>query len=769
MNSNQILIENRQAAPMIHRPVLQNYRIPYEGEAAHRFFEALADLNGYYSPATMALRFDLNARRCDPQECLQFVSRLPISDEGKRRLVAATPSFGADQQVTLLGQTFWRDQWSATPRRFCPACWTEAHYQRSWWDLRQFRCCPIHGRDLVSTDTGDRVVPDDAYLRIVSPFGHRTTVDDVRHIPAPTSSLERYTLERMGILDPHDSPFLDEIPILGDIYDVIYVFQDAAAERKLPRSAVDCFRTLAGGADAISTFLDQIATSSETRAWGLFGQKLKTTLENRSGGVWEIVRDAANRIAGHRGIFWKGNRDVWRSETVFTINRDNLAHEVGLDPRLVRRIAEEQGLRTRARGQGSNPYETFNAADADQIRTFAASLMNRDEAAKYFGVSPALFTLIVKEAIILPYAKIVKNSVYADHFIRNDMDAVSEIGLGLPWIDPESIPDGLMRIGDICPTSRWNPAPQLQALVAGVGCAVARTGERFGDVVLDMAVLYPERYGAVRAKRSRQRTTGEGMPIFVARAFVGENEVTTRRLIDVGLIEVMEAEGGKPRVSLSAIEEFTAKWASARLFADHVNETLATFVDRLAARSILNKAVVITPNRPPMTIVDRESAKKALNLDCSPDEPGGDPIIAIIKRVTREVATLINLAPTNGLAASARNRIINFQDARREVSIDVVLDTEAQSIRVVRRLEVTPIGSPSQIAASEAVEARDEIERRFDAPLSWTIADDAVTVESEWSPVALEPAYSAEIAERVVSTLAYFRANFSVRLKRYDV
>lgn len=757
---------------MIHRPVLQNYRAPYEGEAAHRFFEALADLNGYYSAATMALRFDLNARRLDPQECLRFVSKLPISDEGKLRLRAATPSFGTDQQVTLLGQTFWRDQWAATPRRFCPACWTETHYQRTWWDLRQFRCCPVHGRDLVSTDTGDRIVSDDAYLRLVSPFGHRTTVDDVRRIPAPASSLERYTLERMGVLEPHDSSFLDEIPILGDIYDVIYVFQDAAAESKLPRSAVDCYRTLAGGADAISTFLDQIAisnsTSGETRAWGLFGQKLKTTLENRSGGVWEIVRDAANRIAGHRGIFWKGNRDVWRSETVFTINRDNLAHEVGLDPRLVRRIAEEQGLRTRSRGQGSNPYETFSAADADRIRTFAASLMNRDEAAKYFGVSPALFTLIVKEAIILPYAKIVKNGVYADHFIRNDMDAVSEIGRDLPRLNSESMPVGHMRIGDICPTSRWNPAPQLQALVAGAVRAVARTGEQFGDILLDMAVLYPERYGAVHAKRSRQRKTGVGLPIFVARAFVGENEVTTRRLIDVGLIEVMEAEGGKPRVSLSAIEEFTAKWASARLFADHVNETLAEFVDRLAVRSILSKEVVIKPNRPPMYIVDRESAKKALNLDCSPDEPGGDPIIAIIKTVTREVATRINLAPTNGLAASARNRIINFQDARREVSIDVVLDTEAQSIRVVRRLEVTPIGSPSQTAASEAVGARDEIERRFDAPLSWTIADDAVTIVSAWSPVMLEPAYSAEIAERVVSTLAFFRANFSVRLKRYD-
>lgn len=122
--------------------------LPLVGEPAHSYFSRLVLDECWHSPRLYAKDIGISADTFCPEELLDRICRLPISDGDKARLQFWTP-LDAGGGVMLAGQNLSKRHFRWARRLHCPQCRNAVPYHRVWRHLECFRTCPIHGRPLI--------------------------------------------------------------------------------------------------------------------------------------------------------------------------------------------------------------------------------------------------------------------------------------------------------------------------------------------------------------------------------------------------------------------------------------------------------------------------------------------------------------------------------------------------------------------------------------------------------------------------------------------
>jgi hypothetical protein len=129
---------------------------PEQGEPSYSYFARLVADEGHGSMKVYATEIGINGRNFAPEEMLHVLQQLPLTEEERQRLRAATP-LTVDGMIQVGNERLRPTQLSFRARRFCPHCLADKPYHRIQWDVVAATHCSIHGTRLVDQVDGKKL------------------------------------------------------------------------------------------------------------------------------------------------------------------------------------------------------------------------------------------------------------------------------------------------------------------------------------------------------------------------------------------------------------------------------------------------------------------------------------------------------------------------------------------------------------------------------------------------------------------------------------
>jgi len=126
---------------------------PQVAEPAYSYFARLVADEGHSSVTVYANEIGLNGRNIVPEEMLEALLKLPLSDTEKGTLRAATPLLRGEH-YHIGNERLRVRHLSFKTRRYCPNCLAEAPYHRIHWDVVAATHCAVHRVPLAAGGMG---------------------------------------------------------------------------------------------------------------------------------------------------------------------------------------------------------------------------------------------------------------------------------------------------------------------------------------------------------------------------------------------------------------------------------------------------------------------------------------------------------------------------------------------------------------------------------------------------------------------------------------
>jgi hypothetical protein len=408
---------------------------PGKVEGAHGYFCRLVDDEGHDSMRVYSNWIEVNGRNIVPAAMLEVVSRLPITDERRRRLAHATP-MEKDGSYWLGGQRFARRDLSFSTRRWCAACLAEKAYHRSWWDIVALRRCPYHDIELADRDIDN------------SPVGWWWPRFDVTKsgnglacTPMPKTlrrgTLAAYLLMRMGYEERWTAPLLDRLDAT-DAVDVCHLIGRLVSNQKLDAIPDLTSRTVDVGYRALCADRAHLVTViSSWLSTNLSSAEIDDSYSNVFGWAYLQARSLPD-VATRRmllTVFRKAHAAVLTRSRVLDANDDALisltalASDLGVDRRglasLVSAIGTVDGER-RGRRRVS-----FDSSQVAEIRREIDALLTRNEAAELLGIRGWEIAPLVSAGYLSPIAR-MSGEVRGLRFLHRQVDDILRSLVAIP-------------------------------------------------------------------------------------------------------------------------------------------------------------------------------------------------------------------------------------------------------------------------------------------------------------------------------------------------
>lgn len=462
---------------------LPTRRPPLFGEPAHGWLVAHVAQNKGHSARVYAESIGFNGRSLQPTELLVWMRSMNLPN--MHLVEAATPTFDGND-VTIMGQTMRKKQWSIERRRFCPACLAESPHHRTWWDIVPFRCCPFHGMDLVSTDAyGDEVSwwwPS---------FETSSSHVPMRQFGVPRAEelpmiLETYILMRLGVVEKdRDYPVLDRFATLGEVFKLIERLGTIVGWE--PESALtdrQVFEHLVEGHQGVFRAIDRLARvlldgkDVKRGVQGLFGNRYRTSAVNLvEGSPLEYIIGVMKEVAHHHGFgSWTARRN---KSLPGRIGLADVATQLGIQPETVRLLLVRFGIRDKSQLDQEGYFSGVTQREADRLLAIYATLKTADEGASQLGIERKFFDGLVRVGEIV----VTTRRKNVPLFLTSDIEAFARKVDQVPLV--AEVPKGCCRLGDLKiakhgPIDRW-----LRAALDETRPTFGRVGPAVVDLLVE--------------------------------------------------------------------------------------------------------------------------------------------------------------------------------------------------------------------------------------------------------------------------------------------
>jgi hypothetical protein len=738
-------------------PPLPNWDRPRSDEPAHGYFVRLVGLNDQISASVVASSFGMNGKELPPSECLHFAISFPV--ENKERLLLSTPTVNKSI-VEMFGETFRRRDWSIKKRYFCPGCLAEDAYHRFFWDIVVFRQCPFHDQPLRCVDPSGHEVPWWSPSFEYSPFGNKLAQYRKRSTLV-RPSVESYTLGRLGLIDNLPVPLLDSLPTFASVYSAIEFagklvigghLEAPPSTAALGKTTVfnAGFELLRKGEDAVKAVLRALANNEELKAGRkpsglrfLFGWAYPAARETVHLGP--IFTDLMIEVAAIQQGLTRTVEDLEGVKRRLRLTDVTcLAAEFGITEERVKKLAAALGFRS-SRTQSPNQYVAFSGAEVVLLRRTFLDLIDRNAAAKLLDVPRPFLDSLVHFGLIRQFIRMKGPDGMKDRFRAEDIRSFNaKLTNKVPKVDDCPLDGRLLK--QMQRTSRTNPARAVQQLIAGSIPVLGRCGETFGSIVIPKQV----RNKALRAYRPNDT---DGIGTFDAAAALGIAHAVVIKLRKLGHLKCY-----KPSPKLLDRRSFNAfckRFSASRPYAPILRCDPAHVGRRLAALEV--KMIRVDFNQYSSYLIDRASARRALNLQSDPDEVRtGSPqafVAGLVERI-RTATTFRMSSQRDGLT---------FRTGKGTLHLHVTVDWEKGNLTIGPRYNSRRTAE----AALDLLRRRSQIDASFDGELTWDQSDNWLVIHKSMEQLPLTTSSSwPGIYLRVVETFMKFKTHFEPPQRR---
>jgi TniQ len=588
--------------PRARREFFQRWDEPREHEPAHAYLSRLAGLNLQTSARVFAEEMGLDGRQLPPNACLDAVRHLPIA--GLDRLIDATPIV-TKRRVQFLGSSVRRKHWSGDEPRWCPGCIAESPHYRVYHGLLSFTVCPFHGAPIEIGTGGDDSLSWRHPSLALTPDGRRIGRKMHRH-DEPIPSFERWVLGQLGVIEPWPLPILDGAA-LDQAIDTVAVLGRAAVcgwSRQAPRIrpggltrrdvVARGFEVLSGGIVEIEALFERVASEAGDRrgpkgcTWGLnhsFGWLFTAVLNGHQAGQHlPVVKAALETVARRQGTYARQSTALEHAESECAyLLREEVARRVGIQPRLVDRIAKRLNIHVDVQRER---FVMYARDDVDRIEHELSDALERDRAADQLGLSLADFKVIEAAGIVQPICRLGGGDAKHDRFRRFDLEAlISSVATRTNAVGPD---DGL-GFAAFVDAVRQSPGKIASMIGAGHLVPVRRdpTLPGFHGLYLshsDVKRLQASTSRIIRAGgRERRPARATGVAYCDAQAMLGVEAITLQTLVAQGYIDIAERENEESRVRVSeaSLEEFKSSYSPAVAYASALGCSRKTVIRRM--------------------------------------------------------------------------------------------------------------------------------------------------------------------------------------------
>ena len=385
---------------------------PYPDEPPYALLLRTVEHNGFRQPYTTFWRAGLTRGQAVSDLSLErvaFLCQQSVGDISRAAQIVTT------MNVTIGGETLYRDQVSVTFRRWCPACLDGRPYHRVWWDVPTVTACPDHGLNIMES-CGCRRRP----LWHSTPLmgcakGHRFAQAPRTPAPASEIALSAYVRDRICGNPRAPMPLLDGLD-LGEAIRVMErigrasIGEDVAFSRSKENRgglAAEGFRIMEKFGPRIHRVFDGLVAASDqregVRQWGVehgYGD-FYTWIANYPDGS-AFAKAIKKAVAAHaaRHLVLKTGHKVAGVEVAPQEGLDmtTAAEMCNVSFERFRRIATAIGLvpKTSIRGSPARLDESEVRRWADRIRI----TKTRQEVAAELGIAPHAVARLIKAGLI---------------------------------------------------------------------------------------------------------------------------------------------------------------------------------------------------------------------------------------------------------------------------------------------------------------------------------------------------------------------------------
>lgn len=732
--------------------------MPKLDEPAHGYFVRLAGLNDQLSANVVASSFGLNGSRLQPAECLQFTLSLPVAN--KERLLLSTPQV-SKATVKMFGETFRRRDWSVDKRYFCPACLAEDAYHRSYWDIVEFRHCPFHDLPLRCVDQSKHQVPWWSPSFEYSPFGSKIAEPGKRLRTLPTS-IETYTLGRLGLIEKPPIALLDDLPTLASVFAAIefsgrLVLGGFRAERpslvELGKANVikAGFGLLTKGNEAIKETLRGFVRSTERKdirkqrglefLFGWAYPAAKTSLF-----FGPMFSDLMIEVAAAHDGLTRGVRDLEDVKSRIQLTDvSDLAEEFGITEERVRKIAALLGIRS-SRSRFSDHYVAFTVDEVALFRDTVRTLIDRNRAAEMLDIPRSFFDGLVHLGLVHRFIRMKGPGCDMDRFRPEDVHLFAASYLSKAE-KQHCLPADAQLLSQLQRTSRNNPAKLVQDLVTGGVPILGRLGDKFGTIIVP---LQTRRVGSrVRTIRDTKSigTLDAGAKLAVRHAVVLE-------LRKLGYLK--SCSQSPQMLDLDAFNKFCRKYISPRYYASILSCHPSYAGRRLAERGV--KTIEIDVRNGCSHLVERASARRVLGLSSDPDSVADGSVDAFVEGLVKELSL-----HTTFKLSSLRDGP-TFRTGKGTLHLKLAIDWSAGQLSIGPKYSKRRTGK----LVADLLKRRQHIDAAFKDELSWIDSEKSLSIIKSMKRVPYGstsswPAIYAEIVEK----FQQFKTHFEPPQRRY--
>jgi hypothetical protein len=733
-------------------PPLPNWDEPRLDEPAHGYLVRLASLNHQKSAKVLAETFGLNGRDLQPKECLDLALSLPAKH--KERLIRATPTV-TSKSVELMGEVFKSRDWSVSRRFFCPACLAGDGYHRCYWDLAAFRRCPFHEIPIVCEDSAGRPMPWWCPSFSHSPHGNEIIRRGIPKRERLRPSIETYILGRLGIAEPLSVPILDDLKTMGDRLSamrfigrvaldglrsktsVIESVDNAEDEAVLRVGFSEILKGEVGLRDAFERLANAAPPHGDRRSHSLksiFGWSYPCATQS-FGEFGDRCAQIMLSVAAERGELSVKRYALLDKNARWTTMAD-IAQEFSVTRACVRQIAEKLSVIDQT--GIDRRIVVFDSNEANIVRITIANLVDRDGASALLNISRSFFDGMVRENLIRRFVHIASDRFRPEDILSFAAQIVS------PAAKLNALPPTGRLLGQLRCTSRSNPAKIVRAILEGRGQVLGRLSDRFGDVVISGAQA-PRQGNDSLYFAQNAPTERPGIPKMDAATIFGDRYETFVELIKAVNIETTSVSC--KRIDPASLAAVCKKYAPARIYASVLGCRLNQVRKRLTTLGV--KIVPLSlPSGKSRCVVDRESARRVLNLKQDPDVP-----VDALAAFTTALCDRVRAETVFKLQSKLVH--LSFRTGRGTMTLKVSIDLARSSIRVGICYTATRYFSTIQ----ELNKRKASILAAHPGALKWICGEDELTIEDNLNEPALSnPENWSRMIQRVITSMQAFKS-----------
>lgn len=558
----------------------------YEHEPSYGYFVRLAERNMAHSTRVFADSLGLNGRHLDPEEILEFCSRLPVANVDA--LAAATPRADGKFVVINNHRFLKRRDWSISRPRVCDACLGESRHYRYWFDLVCIDRCPIHDRPLISKLGSANLA---WWYPAVAATGEGQSVRgvSVARVSELANTWSAFVLGRLGVVCSPQVPIFAEAP-LDAVLSICGLLGRAellscgshVAKRSLivqPNRAELVgfgFRLFAGGDEGLRAFLEEYKDRRITQRGTPRDAKAEWELGWLINSAKRLPENpASNRMRKHLRVFPRIRRKPPQNEQSSrggTDNAYNVAVSLRMSVQKLQIVLEKIGL-----ASGDHPTgrkRTFQPWEVDRVRATCKLLVPIRTAAKKLGIPTADFERLSNTGMFAPFISLpgISSPESPRYYLPEITDEVSKLKQLVLSNHATSGTDAHkrkpVRLKAFCKRTGLSACDTILKILSGkivpVGWVNSAVG--FGGCLLHP----PEAIKPARGSRKpRKPNTSDILTFTEAGTLLRVNHPTVNRLVEMGYLKLDARHDLKRRsIDRESLNMFIEEYAPAKLYAD---------------------------------------------------------------------------------------------------------------------------------------------------------------------------------------------------------